>query len=203
MIMGLFLACLCILIALWFTCTLNVMVRSTACDNKLADIKLITPDDFGASITLNNDLYDVFKKNREPLEQGQAMIVEFENAIIKEIESHLRSNQLIPEDEDDDPDGKVAKINFSFNNREVLMLLAKRANYLAELEFGKAKEIEDEISDLYKSHQYDSLVKPKNAFVIFETEKGLESVTIKGSSRYKINCKAEYFENGEFHIAKA
>ena len=70
MILGLFLSCLCILIVLWFTCTLNTLIKATACENKLADMNLLTPDDFGAVIILEGEIYDDFKKNREPLEVG-------------------------------------------------------------------------------------------------------------------------------------
>ena len=68
LLMGLLLSCLCILIVVWFICTLNAMDKARAIDNKLTDMILITPDDFGASIRISTDLYDEFAYRREPLE---------------------------------------------------------------------------------------------------------------------------------------
>jgi len=59
---------------------------------------------------------------------------------------------------------------------------------LEKPEFDKAKEVEDKISELFKSNEYDRLVKPNHAFVIFETQEGLESVTTNGKP-YSIKCE--------------
>ena len=178
-------------------------------------MNLLTPDDFGAVITLEKDIYDDFKRNREPLEQGETMIGEFEHAITAEIENELNKKM------GNSQHSKVVKISFSFDNNDVLALLEKRAKYLEKPEFDKANEIEDKISGLYKSVEYDRLVKPNHAFVIFETEEGLEGVTkvaeefssegltavntlgAPKNKPYTIQCENEMLANGNLELIKA
>jgi hypothetical protein len=56
---------------------------------------------------------------------------------------------------------------FSFQNREIIQLLAQRGALLKTAEFKKADDIEEKINKLQNEH-FDSLTIPTKAFVTFE-----------------------------------
>ena len=63
-------------------------------------------------------------------------------------------------------DSKIADIVFAFNNRDALVLLRKRYEYLCKAQFEKAEKIEDKLTQL-KNEKYCELVVPNTFFCTF------------------------------------
>lgn len=61
---------------------------------------------------------------------------------------------------------KVADICFAFNNREMLLLLKKRSEYLGKARFDKAEEVENQLTAL-KNEKYEELIIPNTFFCTF------------------------------------
>ena len=68
-------------------------------------------------------------------------------------------------------DIKIADINFAFNNREMLLLLNKRYDYLCKAKFDKVEQIENEITRV-KDEKYSQLVVPNTFYCTFMEGKG-------------------------------
>ena len=68
-------------------------------------------------------------------------------------------------------DIKIADINFAFNNREMLLLLNKRYDYLCKAKFDKVEQIENEITRV-KNEKYSQLVVPNTFYCTFMEGKG-------------------------------
>jgi hypothetical protein len=66
---------------------------------------------------------------------------------------------------------KIADINFTFDNREMLNLLTKRGSAVENKEQSKVNLIQKEIDDLV-GQSHERLTTPLSAFITFETEKG-------------------------------
>ena len=63
----------------------------------------------------------------------------------------------------------VNHCRFAFKNKTIIKYLTQRGNYLKNAKFAKAKQVELKI-DAYKNANYEELVSPVHAFVVFEYE---------------------------------
>lgn len=68
---------------------------------------------------------------------------------------------------------KIANITFAFNNAKLIKLLRKRGSAIAEGNFFKLPEIDEQINEL-KETDLQSLTKPVTAFITFETQDAFE-----------------------------
>ena len=125
---GLALAGLTVLIAALFTVALNSMAKAAAVQNKQADLTLITPDDFGAEVRRLPAAFAAFKQARaDQIAPDTTLVAEFERALKRELEAEL-ARRMPPDAEG--AGAAVAGVAFSFANKDVLDLLAQRADAL-------------------------------------------------------------------------
>jgi hypothetical protein len=125
---------------------------------------------------LINGIRHVFLKDN-PEESGEENKVRDTN-VLSDLLAHPSSNRRT-DDEIESREfaslpkngNKIADINFTFDNREMLNLLIKRGSALENKEKSKVILIEKEIDDLVEQN-HKRLTTPLSAFITFETEKG-------------------------------
>lgn len=71
-------------------------------------------------------------------------------------------------DSDQNDSCKIADIQFSFNNRDLIKELRKRGGAIARQKFDIVREQDKKINDLFQD--YNELVRPTAAFVTFESD---------------------------------
>jgi hypothetical protein len=173
---GLAIVCFNILIGLVFIIMLRFFKKKTQIELKQWDMDTVTVSDFAVELNIPEKMYNKFIKDfEEKVRLGQvedhnpdnySLIFEFENALCQSIENDLSKMPKINKDLDEII---ICDVNINFNNSEIINLLSKRG---AALKYGKileARKIEDEIKEV-KEKKYDSLIKPKSAFIVFEKE---------------------------------
>ena len=107
----------------------------------------------------------------------------FERHLIKKLEQWIcendqcngnveqrRKNKELVENGGDIPfQYAVADLQLAFDNKEMMVLLEKRANFLQAGKFDKANEMEVEMTAL-KTAEYENLTRPKTFFCTFHQE---------------------------------
>ena len=81
-------ACIGLLIMLWYTFTIQYLYRTDVIDEKLADLKVVTVDDYTVQTRLPAGLYKEFLKDRKrTFNQNTIRVLEFEKAMSEAIKS--------------------------------------------------------------------------------------------------------------------
>ncbi len=103
-------------------------------------------------------------------------IAYFEKLLREELQEILKKEKAVLKE-----DGvSIAHITFSFNNVEVIKLLAKRGAFITTGQNAKLAAIDQEIRTLVV-RDWDKFSKPVAAFITFETQEGYErACNIKG-----------------------
>jgi RNA recognition motif-containing protein len=173
---GLAIVCFNILIGLVFLIMLRFFKKKTQIELKQWDMDTVTVSDFAVELNIPVKMYDRFKEDfEEKVRLGQvedhnpddySLIFEFEYALCQSIENDISKIPKINKDLDE---VIICDVNINFNNSEIINLLSKRGTALKYGKILEARKVEDEIKEL-KEKKYDSLIKPKSAFIVFEEE---------------------------------
>ncbi len=122
-------------------------------EEKLLDHDLVSIEDYTMTARVGRDLYDYASKyNKDDPEDDPDFVplIRFKNYFKHNLERELfkKAKQKHPNDKLEAEKYKIADISFAFNNREMLILLAKRNKYLSKADFEKVKKVEQEMTDL-------------------------------------------------------
>lgn len=131
---GLMCSTIGLMMCIFYRLTISRIKADMNIEEKILDYELVSIEDYSVYGHISPELYRnvVEKEDAESKEhlsdpeerrRWNVPIRKFKRFLIDQLESNLA-------DKDTNEQGKVADIAFSFNNREMLKLLQKRANYL-------------------------------------------------------------------------
>ena len=152
--------------------------RKTKIDYKEWDMDTVTATDYAVECKITSDMYHKFKQEFEVRltmpryenhkDEEYSLMYEFKQALRRSLEHQLTALPAVGKELNKI---EVAEINFSFNNTEVIKLLAERGDALKYGKVVRAREIEEKLGNM-KAELYEEHSVPLSAFVIFEEEEG-------------------------------
>ena len=87
----------------------------------------------------------------------------FKKYLIEHIQKNLEQNSSTQLNREQ---SRVADIAFAFHNREMLVLLKKRYEYLCKAKFEKAEKVEEQLTKI-KNEKFDQLIVPNTFYCTF------------------------------------
>lgn len=175
---ALVIVCLNILIGLIFLIMLRFWRKRTEIEFREWDMDTVTVTDFTVETKIKSLMFERFKiefsqrAQRERIEgldpKNYSLIYFFEQELRKTVEDALSREAKINKDLQR---VEIAEVCFNFNNSKIIQLLVKRGNALKNGQAVKAREIEEEIEKI-RNEDYDKVIVPESAFIIFEQEEG-------------------------------
>lgn len=170
-------ACLGILITLLYQLMIYYQEKTALIDYKYWDVQTVTAADFTVETFFPDQLWEDFLQRPEVQRLAKKdRIAYFEKLLREELQEILKKEKAVLKE-----DGvSIAHITFSFNNVEVIKLLAKRGAFITTAQNAKLAAIDQEIRTLVV-RDWDKFSKPVAAFITFETQEGYErACNIKG-----------------------
>ena len=174
---GFLIASLGMLIMFLFQCFIEHIYIQLKIMNHRLDNVVLTADDFTATIDIPEKLWKLHKRLHDERSDGhktKSNLQAFTSLLIDSFEQNLRdlNQDDLGQSEFTGRNRMTHKkmsnpiLHYIFGNGVLLNMLEKRADYLKAGEFKMVEQIQKEMTD-YKNANFNELMRPKKALIIF------------------------------------
>ncbi len=169
---GLLIGCFGVFIALFFVIYIDYVKSVAKNDFVEWDVKTITAGDYSVEMDISEDMWNNFvAAEYNPLTNKKSKVQHFRDILRKELNKRFSSLPNLGFEEDED-EVRIAQITFAFNNAQIINMLKTRGAFIKNQKYDDMRKIDKEL-DEYKTNNYEMLNRPVTAFIIMESEEGL------------------------------